>query len=214
MWLWESLTNAWQQALLEIKPEIQAIELELDRQGIFNPGKEKVFQALGQSPMDFRVVIVGQDPYPNPNHAMGLAFSIPSNEKSVPPTLRNIQKEFESDIGKPLSNDLSAWSKSGVLLLNRILTCRPEESLSHEKLGWQSITNQIITAVVENNPKAVAILWGNYAAAVEPLFRSELIIKSVHPSPLSSHRGFFGSKPFSKTNQLLADTGQQPISWA
>ncbi|MEY4311435.1 MAG: hypothetical protein RLZZ571_205 [Actinomycetota bacterium] len=214
MWLWESLSKPWQKALLEVKPEIEAIEKALDRQGTFNPGPEKIFIALGQSPDEFRVVIVGQDPYPNPNQAMGLAFSIPAEQKSVPPTLRNIQKEFESDIGKTLGNDLSTWKESGVLLLNRILTCRSEESLSHEKLGWQSITNQIITSVIEANPNTVAILWGNYASAVEPLFNPKLVIKSVHPSPLSSHRGFFGSKPFSKANQLLADTGQQPIDWA
>lgn len=214
MWLWESLSKPWQNALLEVKPEIEAIEKALVQQGSFNPGKEKVFNALGQSPDDFRVVIVGQDPFPNPDHAMGLAFSVPSELKSVPPTLRNIQKEFESDLGKNLGNDLSAWKDSGVLLLNRILTCRSEESLSHEKLGWQSVTNQIITAVLEVNPNAVAILWGNYASAVEPLFKPKLVLKSVHPSPLSSHRGFFGSKPFTKANQLLVDTGQQPINWA
>lgn len=214
MWLWESLSKPWQNALLEVKPEIEAIEKALVQQGSFNPGKEKVFNALGQSPNDFRVVIVGQDPYPNPSHAMGLAFSIPRDQKTIPPTLRNIQKEFKSDLGKSLGNDLSAWKDSGVLLLNRILTCRSEESLSHEKLGWQSVTNQIITSVLEANPSTVAILWGNYAAAVEPLFKPKLVLKSVHPSPLSSHRGFFGSKPFTKANQLLVDTGQHPINWA
>ena len=214
MWLWESLSNPWQKALLEVKPELEAIEAELDRQGSFNPGQEKLFYALGQSPEQFRVVIVGQDPYPNPNHAMGLAFSIPSDQESIPPTLRNIQKEFETDLGKSLGTDLGNWKDSGVLLLNRILTCRTNESLSHEKLGWQTITNQIITAVMQANPNAVAILWGNFAAAVEPLFKPNLVIKSVHPSPLSSHRGFFGSKPFTKANQLLVDTGQQPINWA
>lgn len=214
MWLWESLSKPWQKALLEVKPELEAIETALDQQGRFNPDQERVFYALGQSPEQFRVVIVGQDPYPNPNHAMGLAFSIPSNQESIPPTLRNIQKEFENDLGKSLGTDLSTWKDSGVLLLNRILTCKANESLSHEKLGWQSVTNQIITAVVKANPNVVAILWGNYAAAVEPLIKPELVIKSVHPSPLSSHRGFFGSKPFTKANRLLADTGQQPINWA
>ena len=214
MWLWESLSKPWQEALLEVKPEIEVIEKALDQLGRFNPSQERVFYALGQSPEQFRVVIVGQDPYPNPTHAMGLAFSIPSNQESIPPTLRNIQKEFENDLGKSLGFDLSTWKDSGVLLLNRILTCKPNESLSHEKLGWQSVTNQIISAVVQANPNVVAILWGNYAAAVEPLFKPELVIKSVHPSPLSSHRGFFGSKPFTKANQLLLDTGQQPIDWA
>ncbi len=214
MWLWESLSKPWQKVLLEVKPEIDAIEKALEQQGSFNPGIGKVFAALGESPEQFRVVIVGQDPYPNPNHAMGLAFSIPLEQKSVPPTLRNIQKEFKSDLGKSLGNDLSSWKDSGVLLLNRILTCRPEESLSHEKLGWQSVTNQMITSVLEANQNAVAILWGNQAAAVEPFFKPALVIKSVHPSPLSSHRGFFGSKPFTRVNQLLMDTGQQPINWA
>ena len=214
MWLWESLSNPWQKALLEVKSEIDAIEMALVQQGSFNPGQEKTFYALGQNPEQFRVVIVGQDPYPNPNHAMGLAFSIPNDHESIPPTLRNIQREFENDLGKSLGSDLSSWKDSGVLLLNRILTCRTNESLSHEKLGWQTITNQIITAVLLANPNAVAILWGNYAAAVEPLFKPNLVIKSVHPSPLSSHRGFLGSKPFTKANQLLVDTGQQPINWA
>ena len=214
MWLWESLSRPWQKALLEVRPEVEAIEKTLDQQGSFNPDKDKIFFALGQSPEDFRVVIVGQDPYPNPGHAMGLAFSIPNDHRSAPPTLRNIQKEFQSDLGKDLGNDLRTWKESGVLLLNRVLTCRLGESLSHEKLGWQSITNQIITSVLQANPNAVAILWGNPAAAVEPLFKPALVIKSVHPSPLSAHRGFFGSKPFSKANQLLVDTGQQPIDWA
>lgn len=214
MWLWESLSRPWQQALLEAKPEIAAIEQALEKQGSFNPGKGKVFAALGDSPKQFRVVIVGQDPYPNSDHAMGLAFSIPSEQKSVPPTLRNIQKEFQSDLGVSLGSNLSSWKDAGVLLLNRILTCKPEESLSHAKIGWQSVTNQIITAVLEANPNTVAILWGNQAAAVEPLFKPALVIKSVHPSPLSAHRGFFGSKPFTKANELLVDTGQQPINWA
>lgn len=214
MWLWDSLSKPWQKALVEVKPELEVIEMALDQQGRFNPSQERVFYALGQSPEQFRVVIVGQDPYPNPNHAMGLAFSIPSDQESIPPTLKNIQKEFQIDLGKPLGTDLSTWKDSGVLLLNRILTCKPNQSLSHEKLGWQSVTNQIITAVVNANPNAVAILWGHYAAAVEPLFKPNLVIKSVHPSPLSSHRGFFGSKPFTTANQLLLDTGQQPINWA
>ena len=106
MWLWESLSKPWQEALLEVKSEIEVIEKALDQQGRFNPSQERVFYALGQSPEQFRVVIVGQDPYPNPTHAMGLAFSIPSNQESIPPTLRNIQKEFENDLGKPLGTDL------------------------------------------------------------------------------------------------------------
>lgn len=213
MGLWQQLSPAWQIALANQKTAIEKIEDVLSRETQINPKMENIFRALGDSPHDFRVVIVGQDPYPDPKLAIGYSFAIPIGQK-MPPSLRNISLEFESDVGKKLPSDLTNWASNGVLLLNRVLTCRSGESLSHEKIGWQKITDQIIHAVTEFNPRTVGILWGNYAKQVENFFDPSQVITSVHPSGLSAHRGFFGSKPFSRTNQLLLNTKQKPIEWA
>lgn len=213
MRLWQLLTPAWQRALVNQQIEIEKIDDLLKQQSQFNPARENIFRALGNSPSDFRVIIVGQDPYPDPKLATGYAFAIPVDQK-IPPTLRNISREFKSDIGKDIPTDLSAWASKGVLLLNRVLTCQTGKSLSHEKIGWQCITDAVISAVVSQNSKTVGILWGNYAKQVAPLFSAKQLISSVHPSGLSAHRGFFGSKPFSKTNELLTKSNQKPIEWA
>lgn len=213
MRLWQLLTPAWQESLVNQQEAIENIDEFLSKQNQFNPAKENVFRALGDSPSDFRVIIVGQDPYPDAKLATGYSFAIPVSQK-IPPTLRNISREFNSDIGKVLPEDLSIWATRGVLLLNRVLTCQTGHSLSHEKIGWQAITDAVIGSVLVQNPKTVGILWGNYAKQVAPLFSATQLIISVHPSGLSAHRGFFGSKPFSKTNELLTKSNQKPIEWA
>ena len=213
MRLWQLLTPAWQEALVNKRDAIENIDEFLTKQNQFNPAKENVFRALSDSPSDFRVIIVGQDPYPDAKLATGYSFAIPVSQK-IPPTLRNISLEFKSDIGKELPADLSIWATRGVLLLNRVLTCQTGHSLSHEKIGWQAITDAVISSVLVQNPKTVGILWGNYAKQVAPLFSATQLINSVHPSGLSAHRGFFGSKPFSKTNELLTKSNQKPIEWA
>ena len=212
--LFAQLSSQWQLALASVKNDISRINEQLDESSSINPVQNKIFNALGQSPDQFRVIIVGQDPYPNAEHAMGLAFSVPAESVTVPPSLKNIQQELASDVGVIGKQDLTSWRSEGVLLLNRILTCETGKSLSHKSIGWQMVTTEIINQVLKANKNTVAILWGKYAQETADMFNPELVIKSVHPSPLSAHRGFLGSKPFSKVNKLLVNTRQDPINWA
>lgn len=203
----------WIEALDSLKPRIDAIEISLEGK-LFNPASENVFRALRYPINQVRVAIFGQDPYPDQRHAMGLAFSIPQSVRPLPRTLKNILRELHDDLGIeiPISGDLSKWSARGVLLLNRILTAPQNESAGHVNLGWESITDEIARIVGER--EVVGIFWGKYAKELIKYFPTELTISSVHPSPLSASRGFFGSRPFSKTNQLLAQLSKQPIDWS
>jgi len=178
----------------------------------FIPEQQSIFRALQIPPDQVKVVIVGQDPYPNAKHAMGLAFSIPAGVAPLPKSLKNIFTELNDDLVIERSNgDLSDWANQGVLLLNRSLTVEPGKSDSHSNLGWQDFTEKIIQAAASNG--ASAILWGNEAQKVSNLFADEDVFKSAHPSPLSAYRGFFGSKPFSKVNNRLKEKGLIPIKW-
>ena len=178
----------------------------------FIPEQQSIFRALQISPDKVTVVIVGQDPYPNAKHAMGLAFSIPAGVAPLPKSLKNIFTELNNDLAIDRSNgDLSDWANQGVLLLNRSLTVEPGKSDSHSNLGWQDFTEKIIQAAANNG--ALAILWGNEAQKVSNLFAATDVFKSAHPSPLSAYRGFFGSKPFSKVNKRLIEKGLIPIKW-
>jgi uracil-DNA glycosylase len=178
----------------------------------FIPKQQSIFRALEIPPDQVKIVIVGQDPYPNAKHAMGLAFSIPAGVAPLPKSLKNIFTELNNDLEIDRSNgDLSDWANQGVLLLNRLLTVEPGESDSHSNLGWQDFTEKIIQAAANNG--ALAILWGNEAQKVSNLFADEDVFKSAHPSPLSAYRGFFGSKPFSKVNKRLIEKGLIPIKW-
>ena len=178
----------------------------------FIPEQQSIFRALQIPPDQVKVVIVGQDPYPNAKHAMGLAFSIPAGVAPLPKSLKNIFTELNDDLVIERSNgDLSDWANQGVLLLNRSLTVEPGKSDSHSNLGWQDFTEKIIQASASNG--ALAILWGNEAQKVSNLFADEDVFKSAHPSPLSAYRGFFGSKPFSKVNNRLKENGLIPIKW-
>jgi len=178
----------------------------------FIPEQQSIFRALQISPDKVTVVIVGQDPYPNAKHAMGLAFSTPAGVAPLPKSLKNIFTELNNDLAIDRSNgDLSDWANQGVLLLNRSLTVEPGKSDSHSNLGWQDFTEKIIQAAAKNG--ALAILWGNEAQKVSNLFAATDVFKSAHPSPLSAYRGFFGSKPFSKVNNRLIEKGLIPIKW-
>jgi uracil-DNA glycosylase len=178
----------------------------------FIPSKDSIFRCLELEPSEVKVVILGQDPYPNPSHAMGLAFSVNSSIKPLPASLNNIFKELDSDLGIKRSNgDLSEWASQGVLLLNRFLTVIPKLSDSHSDIGWHNFTEQIIKIAADNG--AIGLLWGNEAAKVSKLFSREDQVVSSHPSPLSAYRGFFGSKPFSKVNNRLAQKGLTRIKW-
>ena len=212
MSLFDQLHPDWQEALSQLRGQIDLIDSKLQTADLA-PEYENVMRALSVSIESISVVIIGQDPYPTPGHAHGLAFSVSSSVTPLPASLRNIFMELESDVGIPMSanGDLSRWAEQGVLLLNRILTTKSGYSLKHELLGWQEITNEIARTLGQRS--VVAILWGKNAQELSHLFVPGLTITSAHPSPLSSYRGFFGSKPFSQTNQLLESIGLPAIRW-
>lgn len=185
--------------------------------GTVYPRSENIFRAFELTPFDqVKVVILGQDPYHGPKQAIGLSFAVDEGI-TLPPSLRNIYKEIESDLGeKPVaSGDLSRWAAQGVLLLNATLTVRARNANSHQGKGWEKLTNAAIKVLSEEREHVVFILWGNYARSKAVLIdRSKHhIIESAHPSPLSAYGGFFGSRPFSKANMYLEKYGQKPIDW-
>jgi uracil-DNA glycosylase len=209
--LFEQLHKDWQEALVEHKNLIQKIESKIG-EGEVVPPKDLIFRALSQSIASTKVVIFGQDPYPTPGHAHGLAFSVDSTVAPLPASLRNIFKELESDVGiKRGSGDLTDWSNQGVMLINRSLTTQPGISLAHRKFGWELVTETVAKVLGERD--VVAVLWGGYAIELKPYFREDFIVSSVHPSPLSAYRGFFGSQPFSQVNSKLIANGIDPIAW-
>jgi uracil-DNA glycosylase len=179
------------------------------------PADDNVLRALRAPLQDVRVLIVGQDPYPTAGNAVGLAFSGDASA-SIPASLRNIFRELRSDVGvgAPTTPDLSPWASQGVLLLNRVLVVEEGSPGSLRKTGWEEVTLEIVRALAQRGGPLVAILWGNDAAALGVELRNITKIISVHPSPLSAHRGFFGSKPFSKANAALVKLGAAPIDWS
>jgi uracil-DNA glycosylase len=192
------------------------VEEEYQNNTIFPP-KDYIFNALKLTPYkDVKVVIVGQDPYHGVGEAHGLSFSVQKGIK-VPPSLQNIYKELESDLGitPPNNGDLTAWAKQGVLLLNAVLTVEKDKPASHRKLGWERLTDYIIKTLNNKNEPVVFILWGNFAKEKASLITNpkHLVLTSPHPSPFSARYGFFGSKPFSKTNAFLIQNNIKPINW-
>ncbi|MHA6668870.1 uracil-DNA glycosylase [Homoserinimonas sp. A447] len=179
------------------------------------PAGPNVLRAFTYPMADARLLIVGQDPYPTPGHAVGLAFSVDRAVRPVPRSLQNIYRELYDDLGieVPQHGDLSRWAENGVVLLNRVLTVQPGASGSHRGMGWEAVTEAAIRALVERDAPLVAILWGNDAARMQPLLGSTPVVASAHPSPLSASRGFFGSRPFSRANRLLVEQGANPIDW-
>lgn len=181
----------------------------------FLPAERHVLRAFAAPLADVRVVIVGQDPYPTPGHAIGLSFAVDAAVRPLPRSLANIYRELHDDLGiDPAAHgDLSAWSDQGVLLLNRVLTVAPGRAGSHRGIGWEEVTACAIRALAERGGPLVAVLWGRDAATAAPLLAGVPIITSVHPSPLSAHRGFFGSRPFRRVNSALQVQGSAPIDW-
>jgi uracil-DNA glycosylase len=195
---------------------INFVNQERKQEAVY-PKSDDVFKALHLTPYSkVKVVILGQDPYHGPGQAHGLSFSVPSGV-ALPPSLVNIFKELSSDLGTkpPESGDLSGWAKQGVLLLNAVLTVRARQAASHQNQGWEKFTDAILQSISDKPEHVVFILWGSFARAKKTLIdeKRHTIIESPHPSPLSAYSGFFGSKPFSRTNQALNAHHQKPINW-
>lgn len=188
---------------------------EYDAGTRFLPPPTQVLRALSTPMVDVKVLVVGQDPYPTPGHSVGLAFAVDKSTRPLPRSLKNIYKELSSDLGFPAAahGDLSAWANQGVLLLNRVLTVAPGAAGSHRRRGWEEVTEAVITTLVARKKPLVSVLWGKDAQRLAPLLEGTAVIESAHPSPLSASRGFFGSKPFSRVNNLLVDQGASPIDW-
>lgn len=215
--LTDVMAASWAAALAPQEPAIRAmgdfLRGEVAAGRGYQPAGENVFRALRQPLEQVKVLIVGQDPYPTPGHAVGLSFAVPPGTAPLPPTLVNIGRELRSDVGVELPADLAVWAHEGVLLLNRVLTVQPGVSGSHRGKGWEAITAAAVTTLVQRGGPLVAILWGRDAQTLQPLLSEVPLITSVHPSPLSASRGFFGSAPFSRTNALLAEQGAPPVAW-
>lgn len=229
------LPQDWMKLLHEEfnKPYFQQIKQFLKKeikegQTIFPP-QESIFEAFKRTKLkNLKVIVLGQDPYHSTEfietqelpHAHGLSFSIPPQAKKIPPSLKNIYKELLSDLGEtnyiiPNHGNLIKWSDQGVLLLNSSLTVQAHEANSHKKIGWQNFTDKVIQKISDQTDHKVFILWGNYARSKEELIdhSRHLVLESPHPSPFSARKGFFGSKPFSKSNQYLSKHGHDPIDW-
>ncbi|WP_198418923.1 uracil-DNA glycosylase [Cryobacterium psychrophilum] len=214
------IDRGWATALAPVAPELERLEHFLDDEIAAGrpwlPAEGNVLRAFREPFDSVRVLIVGQDPYPTPGHAIGLAFAVDPHVRPVPRSLVNIYRELASDVGvaPPGHGDLTAWSRAGVLLLNRVLTVRSGEAGSHRRHDWEAVTEQAIRALVARDAPLVAILWGKDAASLRPVLGETPIIESPHPSPLSARRGFFGSRPFSRANELLRAQGATPVDWA
>lgn len=210
----------WAEALAPVDDRIAAMGLflreELAAGRGYQPTGDLVFRAFQRPLADVRVLVVGQDPYPNPSHPIGLSFAVERHVRPLPPSLKNIYAELRDDLAiePPQHGDLSAWADQGVMLLNRSLTVRPHDANSHQGKGWEAITERAIVALAERGGPCAAILWGRHAQSLTPLLGPIPWVESVHPSPLSARKGFFGSKPFSRVNRLLVEQGAEPVDWA
>ncbi|GAB3649718.1 uracil-DNA glycosylase [Glycomyces tarimensis] len=215
----ELVEPGWAKALAPVADDVAKMGRFL-RQEVadghrYLPAAEHILRAFQQPFDDVKVIIVGQDPYPTPGHAVGLSFAVAPEVRPLPRSLVNIFNEYRDDLGHPLpaNGDLTPWAEQGVLLLNRSLSVRPGEPNSHQGKGWETVTEQAIVALAQRGGPAVAILWGANARNLKPLLGSIPSIESAHPSPLSARRGFFGSKPFSRANTLLVEQGGEPVDW-
>jgi uracil-DNA glycosylase len=209
----------WAAALQPAEQQIRAmgdfLRAEVAAGRGYLPAGNRVLRAFQQPLADVRVLIVGQDPYPTPGHPVGLSFSVDPAVRRLPPSLLNIFREYTDDLGysRPASGDLSPWTERGVMLLNRVLTVQPGQPASHRGRGWEEVTEQAIRALASRGGPLVAILWGRDARSLGPLLEDVPRIESAHPSPNSADRGFFGSRPFSRANQMLARLGAEPLDW-
>lgn len=214
-----SVHESWLPALRPLYSQIETISKNLSlnpaNQANFIPRYEQIFQAYAYPFENVKVLILGQDPYPTAGHAMGLSFSLNPTIYPLAKSLQNIYRELYNDLGilPPSHGDLRSWCQQGVMLLNRVLTVAPKKPNSHKGQGWEAITAYTIQALVQRQTPIVAILWGKNAQSIAPLLGKYPTICSAHPSPLSAHQGFFGSKPFSRANNLLAQQNCAPIDW-
>lgn len=209
----------WAEALAPVDDHIAAMGAFL-REEIaagrgYLPAGDHVLRAFQRPLADVKVLVVGQDPYPTPGHPVGLSFSVAPDVRPLPPSLVNIFKELVDDLGLPLpsTGDLTPWADAGVLLLNRSLTVCPGRANSHRGKGWEPVTECAITALAKRGGPLAAILWGRDAQSLKPMLGPVPYVESPHPSPLSAHRGFFGSRPFSKVDRLLEQQGGTPVRW-
>jgi len=209
--LFDQLHPEWQEELQEHKELIEEIDQFVQGCKV-TPSYDLIFRALNKPIDSTCVVFFGQDPYPKKGHAHGLAFSVDDSVTPLPASLRNIFKELKSDVGiDRIKGNLSDWCEQGVMLINRVLTTDAGQSMAHAQLGWQEVTNSV--ARVLGNRGVLAVLWGNSALELKSFFVEDNVIASVHPSPLSAYRGFFGSKPFSQVNDKLSLKGYSAVSW-
>ncbi|MCP3011725.1 uracil-DNA glycosylase [Nocardiopsis dassonvillei] len=212
------MDSGWAEALEPVAPQIAAmgdfLRQEVAEGRTYLPAGENVLRAFKQPFEDVRVLIVGQDPYPTPGNAVGLSFSVAPDVR-LPASLRNIYKEMVDDLGVPMpsNGDLTPWTQQGVLLLNRVLSVEPGKAGSHRGKGWEAVTEQAIRALAERDKPLVAILWGRDARNLRPLMPGVPCVESAHPSPLSARNGFFGSKPFSRANEMLKEQNSDLVNW-
>ena len=223
--LGELMADDWAAALAGVEGDLRAVlafladDVAAGRRVL--PSPSNVLRAFRQPLAEVKVLIVGQDPYPTPGHAVGLSFAVAPQTRPIPRSLANIYKELETDLGVParVHGDLTAWADQGVLLLNRVLSVRAGAAGSHRGKGWEKITTAAVTALAARRKPdgsrlpLVAVLWGKEAEAVRPLLSGAAVVSSAHPSPLSASRGFFGSRPFSQANALLKEQGSPGVTW-
>jgi uracil-DNA glycosylase len=217
----ELVDDGWAQALEPVSEKVaemgRFLRAEIAAGRGYLPAGENVLRAFTFPFDEVRILIVGQDPYPTPGHAVGLSFSVGEAVRPLPRSLENIFAEYASDLGYPAPScgDLTPWAKRGVMLLNRVLTVQPGNPASHRGKGWEAVTECAIRALVDRRKPMVAILWGRDASTLKPMLAGQdcVAIESPHPSPLSASRGFFGSRPFSRANELLTQMGAEPVDW-
>ena len=213
--------DGWARALEPVADQVAAmgdfLRAEVAAGHRYLPAGPNILRAFTFPFDDVRVLIVGQDPYPTPGHAVGLSFSVAPDVRPLPRSLANIFTEYTADLGfpQPACGDLAPWAQRGVMLLNRVLTVRPGSPASHRGKGWEAVTECAIRALAARDVPMVAILWGRDASTLKPMLVTDRcgVIESAHPSPLSASRGFFGSRPFSRSNDLLAGMGGEPVDW-
>ncbi|WP_432108095.1 uracil-DNA glycosylase [Streptomyces sp. AA1529] len=215
----EIVEPGWAKALEPVSERIAAmgdfLRSEVAAGRTYLPSGPNVLRAFQQPFDEVRVLIVGQDPYPTPGHAVGLSFSVAPEVQRLPGSLENIFRELHDDLGlpRPSNGDLTPWTRQGVLLLNRALTTAPRRPAAHRGKGWEEVTEQAIRALVARGRPMVSVLWGRDARNLRPLLGELPAVESSHPSPMSADRGFFGSRPFSRVNELLAAQGADPVDW-
>ena len=213
----EQMHPSWQAALVGQRELLAEIEAKISTDAAVAPALPLVMRAFEQSVDSVRVLIVGQDPYPTPGHAIGLSFAVSPEVSPLPRSLQNMMRELRDDLGREVSNggDLQRWASQGVMLLNRHLTTSSGQSAAHFDAGWSRFTDAAISVLNRaRGRKLVAILWGNEAISLQRLLPDVQVISSAHPSPLSARKGFFGSKPFSRANDALGFVGEEKIDWS